>query len=120
MREGLEPLPALAFESVPRAWALVDVWVVHGGEHLAVRLDHCRGLEVVGRDSLPLHGDDRLRGLVKAAPVERERYVGRRDPPPRDAVAAANRRAVAIRQSRSSDPSRSLDLRVDDGLKPEL
>ena len=38
-------------------------------------VDHGRGLEVVGRDALALHADDRLGDVGEAVPVERERHV---------------------------------------------
>ena len=81
VRQRLQQRPALALEPVARSRPEVEIRVVDGRPDEPVGLDHRGGLEVVRRDPLAQHPDDRLGDVHEALPVERERHVERRDPP---------------------------------------
>ena len=63
------PGPVYAFGSLTAEWTSPS------------GVDHRRGLQVVGRDALALHVDDRPGDVVEAPPVEREGDVEPRDLP---------------------------------------
>ena len=75
MRERLQQLPPRALQPVAGAGPEVGVRVVHRRVDEAVGVDHGSGLQVVGRDPLPLHREHRLGLVDEAAPLERERDV---------------------------------------------
>ena len=122
VRQRLQELPALALEPVAGARAEVGVRVVDRRADEAVRLDHRRGLEVVGRDALAEHPDHRLGDVLEAVPVEREGDVERRGAASEKLVRRLDvGRAVAIRHVGAAvRVRRGLDLLVGHVGQPEL
>ena len=118
----LQQLPALALEPVARPRPEVRVRVVHRGAHEPVRLDDRRRLEVVRRDALAEHPDDRLGDVLEAAAVERERDVERRDAAREQLVGRLDVCGpVAIGHVAARVPDgRGLDLRLGDVRQAEL
>ena len=98
------------------------VRIVHRRVHEAVGVDHGRGLQVVGRDALPLHPEHGLGDVGEAAPVERERDVEPRDAACEELVRGLDvRGAVAVGHlARVVARRRGRDLLVGDRRQPEL
>ena len=97
VRKRLQRLPARPLEPVAGAGPGVQVRVVHRRADVAVLVHHRGGLEIVGRDALPLHPDDGPRDVVEAGAVE-----GQRDSSPE-----TRRSSAASAASTSAARSRS-------------
>ena len=121
VRQLLQQLPAGALEAVARARAGVDVRVVDRRDDAAIGSEDRRGLEVVGRDALALHCQDRLGDVAEARGLERERHVGTADALGEDAIAGQHvGGAVAVGQvARVLAACGKLDLLVADRREAE-
>ena len=73
VRDRLKRFPPSTFEPVAGARACVQVRIVHRRVDEPVRVDHGRGLEVVGRHPLALHADDRAGDVLEAASTSSSR-----------------------------------------------
>src|SRR5512133_26821 len=71
----LKALPALAVQAIARAGPRVAVRIVDCRADRAGRGDDGRRLEIVTRDALALHAEDRLGNVGEAVPVELARNI---------------------------------------------